>query len=104
MVSVHFQACNFHLQTTKKVCSFLRTAVHFDFKPQIVMLQNICFVLTSFKHEGLCIHRFWNKQEACASIGPRTNNSEQERRSCTISSATQLTQIPPKSKIPSMCW
>ena len=58
------------------------SVVHFDITPQIVTLQNNSFVLTSFNHEGLCVQRLWKQQEACASIGPRANNSEQERRHC----------------------
>jgi len=57
--------------------------VHFDIKPQIITLQNN-FFLTSFKHEDLNVQRFWQLQEACACIGPRTNSREQERRSCQV--------------------
>jgi len=58
------------------------SVVHFDIKPQIVMLQNN-FLLLHLNHEGLCDQRLWHCQEACASIGTRNDDSDQERRSCS---------------------
>ena len=46
------------------------SAVHFDVKPQIVMLQNN-FLLLHLNHEDLCDQRLWHCQEACASIGTK---------------------------------
>jgi len=59
------------------------SAVHFDVKPQNVVLQNNFFILTSFDPESFCVQRLWSKQEACASIGPRTNDCAQKGRSCS---------------------
>jgi len=58
------------------------SAVHFDVKPQIGMLQNKFFA-TSLNHEDFRVQRLWHCQEACASIGTRNDNRDQERRSCS---------------------
>ena len=65
------------------------SAVHFDIKPQIVTLQNNFFSLLRLNHEDLCDQRFWHCQEACASIGARNDDSDQEKRSCSSRSPQQ---------------
>jgi len=83
--------CHIHFSFILKLIIFIYkqlkrpvafSAVHFDIKPHVVTLQNN-FLLLHLNHEDLGDQRFWHCQEACASIGTRNDDSDQERRSCS---------------------
>jgi len=69
---IHSKAYNFIYKQLKRPVAF--SVVHFDIKPQIVILQNNFFTLNLFNHESFCSQRLWKHQQKTYSpIGSRTN-------------------------------